>query len=242
MRIQIFYNNIEYFNIIFNYSINIHKGGRMKKGFTLAEVLITLGVIGIVAAMTLPALVQKNNTLTVETRLKKFYTTINQAINQAQAEYGDKENWIIENNTTFYEHYLKKYLKTIGKKELDTSNLMLYFPDGSACIVNIYHGGDNNRGGHLVFCPKSLDCEDGMDKDLYGRKQFLFGYFPNTEGESFIMHSKKGVEPYAVYWSGKNKQILYNDGCNAEKSSGSYCTKIIQLNNWRIPKDYPYKL
>ena len=31
----------------------------MKKGFTLAEVLITLGIIGIVAAMTLPAVVKK---------------------------------------------------------------------------------------------------------------------------------------------------------------------------------------
>ena len=30
---------------------------KMKKGFTLAEVLITLGVIGIVAAMTIPTLV-----------------------------------------------------------------------------------------------------------------------------------------------------------------------------------------
>ena len=38
------------------YLIKYH-GGQMKKGFTLAEVLITLGIIGIVAAMTLPALV-----------------------------------------------------------------------------------------------------------------------------------------------------------------------------------------
>ena len=31
----------------------------MKKGFTLAEVLITLGVIGVVAALTMPNLLQK---------------------------------------------------------------------------------------------------------------------------------------------------------------------------------------
>ena len=30
----------------------------MKRGFTLAEVLITLGIIGVVAAMTMPSLMR----------------------------------------------------------------------------------------------------------------------------------------------------------------------------------------
>ena len=44
-----------------------------KKGFTLAEVLITLGIIGIVAAMTIPNLIAKNQKRLVETRLKSTY-------------------------------------------------------------------------------------------------------------------------------------------------------------------------
>lgn len=40
-------------------------------GFTLAEVLITLGIIGVVAALTLPALVQNYRNQVVETRLKR---------------------------------------------------------------------------------------------------------------------------------------------------------------------------
>lgn len=63
------------------------------QGFTLAEVLITLGIIGVVAAMTLPALIQKNNNKVVETRLKKFYSAINQAIMLAENDYGDKKIW-----------------------------------------------------------------------------------------------------------------------------------------------------
>lgn len=51
-----------------------------KNSFTLAEVLITLGIIGIVAAMTLPTLIQNHNKKVVETRLMKFYSTMNQAI------------------------------------------------------------------------------------------------------------------------------------------------------------------
>ena len=64
--------------------------------FTLAEVLITLGIIGVVAAMTLPALIQKNNNRVVETRLAKFYTTFNQAIQLAEVEFGDKKDWYLD--------------------------------------------------------------------------------------------------------------------------------------------------
>ena len=68
---------------------------RIKKslGFTLAEVLITLGIIGVVAAMTLPSVIlnyQKNVTVT---QLKKAYTTLSQALVMAQKDYGDMAGW-----------------------------------------------------------------------------------------------------------------------------------------------------
>ena len=66
---------------------------RNKIAFTLAEVLITLGVIGIVAAMTLPTVIQKHQQKVAVTRLKQTYSQLFQAINLAQAEYGDYKNW-----------------------------------------------------------------------------------------------------------------------------------------------------
>ena len=48
----------------------------MKKAFTLAEVLITLGIIGIVAAMTLPTLIGKYQKKQTVTQLKKAYRDI----------------------------------------------------------------------------------------------------------------------------------------------------------------------
>ena len=56
--------------------------------FTLAEVLITLGIIGVVAAMTLPTLIQKHQRLVLETQLKKTYTTFSQGIQKAMADDG----------------------------------------------------------------------------------------------------------------------------------------------------------
>ena len=61
------------------------------KGFTLAETLITLGIIGVVAALTLPTLIQQHNKKVVETRLMKFYSSINQAVKMAEVDYGDKK-------------------------------------------------------------------------------------------------------------------------------------------------------
>lgn len=43
-----------------------------KTAFTLAEVLITLGIIGIVAAMTLPTIIQKQYQKEASSRLKNF--------------------------------------------------------------------------------------------------------------------------------------------------------------------------
>lgn len=62
----------------------------MKKAFTLAEVLITLGIIGIVAAMTLPSLVNNNRNKQLETGLKKAYSTLSQALDMYQAKTGER--------------------------------------------------------------------------------------------------------------------------------------------------------
>ncbi len=58
------------------------------KAFTLAEVLITLGIIGVVAAMTLPALVTNNRNKQLESALKKEYSVVAQALDLYNAEYG----------------------------------------------------------------------------------------------------------------------------------------------------------
>ncbi len=68
--------------------IKFKNGGFMKKknAFTLAEVLITLGIIGIVAAMTLPVLIQKQQDVQFKAAYKKAYSDLSQAFALAIAE------------------------------------------------------------------------------------------------------------------------------------------------------------
>ena len=58
-----------------------------RSGFTLAEVLITLGIIGVVAAMTIPTLISNTNGAKFRSQFKKTLSTLNQAGLMAQAQY-----------------------------------------------------------------------------------------------------------------------------------------------------------
>lgn len=59
-----------------------------KSAFTLAEVLITLGIIGVVAAMTLPVLTQKYQKMVLKNQYKKVYSTLSQAYSKAVFDIG----------------------------------------------------------------------------------------------------------------------------------------------------------
>lgn len=83
-------------------SINLFSYSPRKRcAFTLAEILITLGIVGVVAALTMPALIQNHQRIVLQNQLKKFASTINGAYNRAVAEYGASEYW----NVGLYQHH-----------------------------------------------------------------------------------------------------------------------------------------
>lgn len=56
------------------------------KGFTLAEVMITIGIIGIVAALTLPTIMIKKRNLELKSQFKTAYSLISQAVLRMSAD------------------------------------------------------------------------------------------------------------------------------------------------------------
>lgn len=79
--------------------------------FTLAEVLITLGIIGVVAAMTIPSLLNRANDLELKVAFKKQYSIISQVVAQAAINDGTFDSRF-SNNDTFMALF-KPYFKTI---------------------------------------------------------------------------------------------------------------------------------
>ncbi len=61
-----------------------------KFGFTLAEVLITLGIIGVVAAMTMPTLIAKIQNNILKNQFKRTYSVITNAFARVELDLGYK--------------------------------------------------------------------------------------------------------------------------------------------------------
>ena len=64
-----------------------------KNAFTLAEVLLTLAIIGVVAALTIPAVITKVSKDQYVVGLKKAYNTLKAVEREAIQEHGPMENW-----------------------------------------------------------------------------------------------------------------------------------------------------
>ena len=62
----------------------------------MAEILITLGIIGVVAALTITTIIKNNNRKVFATSLKKFYSQTSQALQQAAVENGCNDLYCLE--------------------------------------------------------------------------------------------------------------------------------------------------
>ena len=117
------------------------------KGFTLAEVLITIGVIGIVASLTIPTLVNNNRNAQLRTGLNASYSLVSQAITRLSSDIGGN----IHSRYAYQEDTLKpdliKYFKVI--KDCNLHDCVQ--PSGRMCYHYKEFVGDNNRlNGHYI--------------------------------------------------------------------------------------------
>lgn len=127
------------------------------RGFTLAEVLITLGIIGIIASITIHTLLNDINDKQTVTAVKKAYTILSQAYKMAEMENGDPINWFtgagidVQNRTAVLGTIIP-YLKV--SKNCNTSG-----QDGCFETHRLLSGGAWGAGPYGY----SLVLDDGMD-------------------------------------------------------------------------------
>lgn len=84
---------------------------KYKKGFTLAEVLITLVIVGVVAALTIPNLINKTNHKEYASKLKKAYSILQQFVHASAMQKGEPQG-----DYSFFNNYdfINEFAKTVN--------------------------------------------------------------------------------------------------------------------------------
>ena len=123
----------------------------LKPAFTLAEVLITLGIIGVVAAITIPNLIQKNFEKQTVVKLRETQSILTQAIKMAEEEYGEVPGWGITGHdvksANIIFNNIKPFLKVALECGLDDSKGRCMYPKNYKMLNGQTYGGNHAIGG-----------------------------------------------------------------------------------------------
>ena len=217
-----------------------------KSAFTMAEVLITLGVLGIVIAMTLPSIISNYQKKQTTNQLKKVYSTLKQATEFAKSKYGNVEDWDYNlDENTFLQTYYAPYLRTIinkdsvkyeyidlSERKISQSRPTLVLEDGTYIFIIIVRAFNNPF--HIA-----VDINGNKPPNKMGRDLFVFSIV-NNQFQTYDQY--KG-------WSWSRKALMAENGtsgqCNPNAQGGilgpgCYCSKLIEYDGWEIREDYPW--
>ncbi len=215
------------------------------KGFTLAEILITLGIIGVVAAITIPSLVAKYQKKITVIQLKNTFSTLQQAVKMSSEDNGDCEDWDYTlSKSEFIERYFLPYLKA---SKVDMTITFTDLKGGSHTFGNSYPKFMLLDGSVIIYVQHNFQVSNHLVVDLNGLAK------PNKVGRDVFVLSFWGntLSTYTQYSDLKMKHndLIYRGGTSGQCSKyaaggilgpGSYCSRLIQTDGWNISNDYPW--
>ena len=220
-------------------------------GFTLAEVLITLGIIGVVAAMTLPTLITNYQKRATVAKLKRAYSVIKQAYLMSYDQVGDPaadEAFAMGANNyfkTYWAPYIKgtlcktyqecgyssntPWIASNGSKvttivvSLTDERTTFYTSDGFLYVVFVAGGSSGEIAYSYIIC----DINGAKGPNKLGKDVFYFQRIADEKGND--------MQPYGY----NNSDATINSNCST-RGNGSFCAEKIRRDGWKILKDYPW--
>lgn len=225
------------------------------RAFTLAEVLITLGIIGVVAALTLPTLISAYKKKEYSTRIKKFYSVMSQVIRMAEAEHGESTSWkyivttaesdgsidydkVVSNTKAFMDTYIIPYLNNVTT-ESDVIYPDFQYPGWKFVSLSFNDGSTvHAKSGDCLDMYYDVNGSKAPNKDGYDR--YTFAICLGGPYRKFATQQK----PFITWGASPHVDSIYNDysaQLDTCKNSGS-CARFLQMNNFEYPDNYPFKL
>ncbi len=221
-----------------------------KIGFTLAEILITLGIIGIIAAMTLPSLINKINDTKNSTILKEDFAILQQMMLMANDkgaigniakgnDLNEMKKWFetyfmpnIKTTNVCYNEWgcwSKDVKESTGRRY--TSNIACGFLSISFVLNNGSFVCMDDNGGSL-YGVNNANGTILLLVDVNGEKQ------PNTIGKDIFAMVFRGDELVPGGQDMTQEQIDKNCSTKCTDKQymcGTYCLAKAKKNGFRLP-------
>ena len=224
----------------------------MKSAFTLAEVLITLVIIGVIAAITVPTLITKYQKEQTVTRLKKAYSALSQTTNRAIADYGPINTWEYTDSKDFVNKFIVPYMSVMKPAQTQNegnwynkfnylnnieatfggSKVRIYLNDGSSITGGIQ--GYSSVNPSLYRGAFYIDINGDKKPNKVGKDMFLFFYY--------LTDSHYGGKIIPEGYASLRERIMGGSSdwtCNKNKR-GTFCAALIIKDGWQIKDDYPW--
>ena len=219
--------------------------------------LITLGIIGVVASMTLPTVINKYQKAVTVTKLKRIYSLLTNATQRAINDFGPSEYWDYPisgeqasdiTQEEFFNRYYAPYLQTSKMK----ANLL-----GNSYKVRNISGGDAGYTNNAVGRGTRFRLNDAMCITMWSNNQFfVFTADVNCEKPPNVL-GKDVFDVAELYWDA-NKNItiprmsMINDEKNRKEALEScksftygggvpsLCFAVFVYDGWQFKEDYPW--
>jgi prepilin-type N-terminal cleavage/methylation domain-containing protein len=215
-----------------------------QKAFTLAEVLITIGIIGVVSALTIPTLIKNYQKKVTVEKLKVAYSILSQAVETSKQDNGDLSTWSLQlSSADFANIYILPYLK-------DWSKIPAYqaYTRGNGGEIPPFNWNTSQlyalSNGMVISL--NNDCEQLLQitVDINGKAK------PNYMGKDIfiftISYAKNKLTPYGNHRNGLSRTFLAQTSGHAcsKDAKGQYareyCAGLIMVDGWKISDDYPW--
>lgn len=232
------FNGKRYLNNSFNSRLC-----KVKFGFTLAEVLVTLGIIGVVSAMTVPTLMQNYQRKSYVTQLHKFYNELSQALVQYQTDRNAlnlREAGFTSSDAL--RSFFKSYFKVVNDcgEEIEPCLLRSHeykkLSGAGGIGVELTYYLTIASGASMTFsstlngdCVASIyvDVNGSQGPNIAGRD--LFAIYVYNDGTIDDAPGEGGVKP-----NKEMRDTAFTNNCTTDNPYWSGCFGKILNDNWEM--------
>ncbi len=193
-------------------STNVTLSPRKRYAFTMAEILLSLTIIGVVAAITLPSLMANINERTWNTQRKALYARISQAIAMMPQlnGYGEYEGTNTDGSVTATKDTAAEAFLTEGLSKVLKINNICDADHLADCGIAASY---TNMQGSTNAWPTKLSELNSM-----------FTTTHETDSGSKYTNPQKNIDTRAAAFETQNGEsiaLFYNPYCTADTESGA---------------------